>query len=99
MLGFQFYKMNKQEKIELYFAFFSLIVAITNVFIILLNAPLIFLEPFSIGLSLIIFYYGYFKIVESEIFNKIKTLFLIHHLESEAKKEAKNIIENAKQTS
>lgn len=85
-------EMNKIEKIEMYFAFFCLMLAVTNIIFVLLNAKAIFLKPFSIALSLIIFYYAYMKIIESEIFNRISMLFFMNQLEKQAAKKAKEIL-------
>jgi len=88
--------MNKIEKTEIEFALIAALIAIVNIVLVLVGASSLFIKPFSICLSLIIFYFAWSKITEYDIFDKIKLLLQIYNLNREAKNEAKKIIENAK---
>lgn len=82
------------ETIETYMAFFAMFIAVVNIVIVLLNSPQVFLKPFSISLSILIFYFGWKIISELEVYQRIKTLVFLHHLEREAVKEARRVIKN-----
>ena len=90
---------NKEKNIESYIAWFAMFLAIANIFVVLLKAPEIFWRPFSLGLSVFIFYFGWEKFKETETYQKIKMLFFLHHLEKMAFDKAKEVIENAEQES
>lgn len=80
-------------------AFFAMFIAIVNIIIILLSPSTVFIKPFSIALSVLIFYFGWKSISEFEMIQRIKMLFFIYHLEKEARKKAQEVIENAYKTS
>jgi len=92
-------KQTKQESIDLYIALFMMLMAVTNIVLIITRAPEYFLRPFSIGISVFVFYFGWKQISELETYKKMKMLFFLHHLEKEAEKEAKEVIKNAMQES
>lgn len=89
----------KQENINFCIALFMMLIAIINIILWITNASKLFLKPFSVGLSVIIFYFAWKEISELEIYKKMKMLFFLHHLEIEAQKEAKKVIEDVKQES
>ena len=90
---------NKKENIDMYVITFIMCMAVVNVVLVLTNASQFFLRPFSIGISVFLFYLAYKRMTELETFKKMKMLFYIHHLENEAQKEARKVIANAKQES
>lgn len=87
-------KTTKQESTDLYIALFMMLMAIVNIVLIIVKANQLFLRPFSIGLSVFIFYFAWKQVAELETYKKLKMLFFLHHLEKEAQKEAKKVIEN-----
>ena len=89
-------KDKKNESIDFYIALFIMLMSITNIVLIITKASQLFLRPFSIGLSVFLFYLAWVKISELDTYKKMKMLFFLHHLEKEAEKEAKELIENVK---
>ena len=83
------------EKVDFTISLFAMGISVANIILYLINAPMTFLKPFSISLSVLIFYFGWRIISELEITKRIKLLFFLYHLEKEAVKEAKKVIENA----
>lgn len=84
----------KNESVEMYVALFIMLMAVVNIILVITGSPKVFLKPFSIGISVFLFYLAWEKITELETYQKMKMLFFIHHLEREAVKEAKKVIKN-----
>ena len=85
---------NKEESINFYIALFMLFMAVTNIVLVIIKAPEYFLRPFSIGISVFVFYLAWKQISELETYKKLKMLFYLHHLEKEAQKEAERLVKN-----
>ena len=85
------------NKSEIYFAFFAVGVAMANIVMQIVSGPELFLRPFSIGLSVMIFYFAYRELRNWDVIKVIKKILFTHHLEQEAFKEAKKYIQNLKQ--
>ena len=83
------------EKTDFWLALFAMGLSVVNVVLNLIDAPETFLKPFSISLSVLIFYFAWQVVSELELTKRIKLLFYIYHLEKEAFKKAKRVIENA----
>ena len=83
------------EKTDFWLALFAMGLSVVNVVLNLIDVPETFLKPFSIALSVLIFYLGWQVISELELTKRIKLLFFIYHLEKEAFRKAKKVIENA----
>lgn len=90
-------KTEKEKQIEIYLALFTMMIAIVNIILIFMHASLLFRNPFSMGLSVMVFYYGWRVVTENEYFERMQTLLLLHHLDKEAEKKAKEIVENVEQ--
>lgn len=87
-----------KESTDFYIALFILLIAITNIVLWLTNASILFLKPFSIGISAFLFYFAWKQISELDTYKRLKMLFFLHHLEKEALKEAKKVIKDVKKS-
>lgn len=89
----------KQESIDFYVALVGIMAAFTNIVLMIIKSDPLFSRPFSIGVSVFLFYYAWTKITELETYKKMKMLLFVYHLEKEAIKEAKKVIEDVKKES
>lgn len=79
------------NKKEAYFALFSILFAMANIFMIILRANPWVLGAFSFALSLAIFYFAWRELITLDFMKQIKKMLLISAVEKDLSQAWKNV--------